>query len=186
MRRVTAGLFYSLDGVVESPNLWQFDSFDAELGQEMAAMMERSDAVVLGRVSYEEWAGYWPNAANDDAFAAFINPVPKYVASRTLSGELAWENSRLVEGPLEEFVARLKKTDGGDIVVAGSISVVRQLLLAGLLDTLTLMVHPVVAGVGRHLFSPDDPATRLTLQKARHTTNGNAILDYGLRRGLPE
>jgi len=65
--------------------------------------------------------------------------------------------------------------------VRGSITLVRALLFAGLLDTLTLLIHPVVAGAGRHLFQPGDPATRLTLQDARHTTNGNAILDYGLR-----
>lgn len=181
MRKVTAGLFYSVDGVVESPNLWQFDSFDAEMGEEMGAMMGRVDTVLLGRVGYAEWAGYWPNATADDPFGGFINPVQKFVASRTLTGELAWQNSQLMDAPLEDFVSALKQTDGGEISVMCSISLVRQLLFAGLLDSLTLMMHPVVAGQGRHLFEPGDAATRLTLQNSRVTSKGNAILSYGLR-----
>src|SRR3954451_12416473 len=151
MRPVTAGLFASLDGVVESPNLWQFDSFDDELGAGMGELMSRVDTAVLGRVSYQEWASYWPNASVDEDFADFINPMPKFVASRTLSGDLEWQNARLMDRPLEEFVAALKETDGGEIAVFGSISVVRQLFFAGLIDSLTLMTHPVIAGTGRHL-----------------------------------
>jgi dihydrofolate reductase len=181
MRTLTAGLFCSVDGVVESPNLWQFDSFDDELGQELGAMMARVDAVLLGRVGYQEWAGYWPQAGDSDPFGNFINPIPKFVASRSLSGDLDWENAHLISGALEDFVADLKQTEGGDISVVGSISIVRQLLFAGLLDSLTLMVHPVVAGSGRRLFEPGDPLTRLTLQEGRTTSAGNAILSYGLR-----
>lgn len=180
MRKVTAGLFHSLDGVVEAPNLWQFDSFDEELGTEMTGWIDRTDTVLLGRVGYQEWASYWPNAEGD-GFGGFINPVEKFVASRTLTGDLEWQNARLIDGSLEDFVAALKETDGGEISVCGSISVVRQLLFAGLLDTLTVMIHPVVAGSGRHLFEPSDPVTRLTLQDSRRTSKGNAILDYGLR-----
>lgn len=180
MRRVTAGLFYSVDGVVEAPNLWQFDSFDDELGAEMGGMIGRTDTVLLGRVSYQEWAGYWPTAEGDD-FGSFINPVEKFVASNTLTGDLEWQNSRLIDRGLEEFVTELRESDGAEITVCGSISVVRQLLFAGLLDSLTLLVHPVVAGAGRHLFEPDDPATRLSLDDARRTSKGNAILSYRRR-----
>ena len=181
MRKLTAGLFMSLDGVVESPNLWQFDSFDEELGAEMTAMMSRVDTVLLGRVGYEQWASYWPSPENDDPFGAFINPVPKFVASRTLTGDLAWQNSTLITGDLNEFVTDLKNTEGGEISLVGGISLVRQLLFAGLLDSLVLMTHPVVAGEGRHLFEPTDPVTRLTLQSSSTTSKGNALLTYGLR-----
>jgi len=181
MRKLSAGLFYSVDGVVESPNLWQFDSFDAEMGEEMGAVISRVDTVLLGRVGYEEWSGYWPNAGDADPFGAFINPVPKFVASRSLTGDLAWQNSQLMDAPLEEFVTALKQAEGGEISVMGSISLVRQLLFAGLLDSLTLMIHPVVAGHGRHLFEPSDPTTRLSLQNSRITSAGNTILSYGLR-----
>ena len=181
MRKLTAGLFYSVDGVVESPNLWQFDSFDEELGAGMGQMIGRVDTALLGRVGYQEWAGYWPGAAAENPFSGFINPLQKFVASRTLSGELEWQNSRLIEGPLEEFVAGLKNSDGGEIGVFASISLVRQLLFAGLLDSLTLMVHPVVAGKGRRLFQDGDPGTRLELQDSQTTSKGNMVLSYGLR-----
>jgi hypothetical protein len=75
MRKVTAGLFHSVDGVVSDPYKFQFDSFDDELGAGLTTMMETVDAVVLGRVSYQEWAAYWPTAPVDEDFAAFINPV---------------------------------------------------------------------------------------------------------------
>ena len=182
MRKVTAGLFYSTDGVVESPGSWQFDSFDEELGKGMDDFLHRVDTVILGRVSYEEWSSYWPNVdPSEDDFGSFINPVPKFVASRTLTGELEWENSRLIEGSLEAFVSELKNTEGREIAVCGSISVVRQLLFAGLLDSLTLMVHPVIAGSGKHLFEEGDPVTRLELQESQTTSKGNLILTYTLR-----
>lgn len=181
MRTVTAALFQSVDGVVEAPHLWQFDSFDDQVGAAMDDMIRGTDTVVLGRTTYEEWAGYWPTA--EDEFGDFINPVTKLVASRTLTGELAWQNARLLEGDLEDAVSDLRHADGGGIAVCGSISVVRQLLFAGLLDDLTLIVHPVVAGGGAHLFTPQDPTTRLALRSCERTTQGNAILRYGPRRG---
>ena len=82
MRKVTAGLFHSVDGVVQDPFKFQFDSFDEDLGKGLSKMITTVDTVVLGRVSYQEWAGYWPNASQDDDFAAFINPVEKFVASQ--------------------------------------------------------------------------------------------------------
>lgn len=181
MRKVIAGLFYSLDGVVEAPNLWQFDSFDEETGARMGDIIGRVDTVLLGRVGYQEWAGYWPKVEAGDPFGDFINPVEKFVASRTLSGDLEWQNSQLIEGPLEDFVRGLKNGDGGDIAVNASISLVRQLLFAGLLDSLILTMHPVIAGTGRKLFEAADPVTRLELQGSETTSKGNMILTYGLR-----
>jgi dihydrofolate reductase len=181
MRRVTAGLFHSLDDVVEAPNQWQFDSFDDEVGAEMMGMIDRVETVLLGRVGYQEWASYWPGAESADPFASFINPVEKFVASRTLSGQLEWQNARLMDGALDDFVTALKQTDGGEIAVCGSISLVRQLFLAGLLDSLTLITHPVVAGAGRRLFEATDAPIRLTLQNSRSTSKGNVITSYGLR-----
>ena len=86
MRKVTAGLFHSLDGAVEAPDQWQFDSFDDELGAMLGKTIAATDTVILGRVGYEEWAGFWPNAEFDDDFKTYINTVPKHVASRTLKG----------------------------------------------------------------------------------------------------
>ena len=109
MRKVTAGLFHSVDGVVQDPFKFQFDSFDEDLGKGLTKMINTVDTVVLGRVSYQEWAGYWPNASQDEDFAAFINPVEKFVASRSLSEPLEWENSHLIEGPLEGVRHRSQK-----------------------------------------------------------------------------
>jgi dihydrofolate reductase len=179
MRKLTAGLFHSIDGVVEAPFKFQFDSFDDELGAELGKVMGSTDTVILGRVGYEEWAGYWPNAQQDEGFASFINAIPKFVASRTLKGPLAWKNSTLIEGDLEAFVRNLKQQPGGNIAVMSSISLVRQLLFAGLLDSLQLITHPVIAGEGRHLFEPTDPTTRLVLQSNVVTSKGNVVSTYG-------
>lgn len=182
MRKVTAGLFHSVDGVVQDPFKFQFDSFDEDLGRGLTKMINTVDTVVLGRVSYQEWAQYWPNAPRDEDFAAFINPVEKFVASRTLSEPLEWENSHLIEGDVEQFVAGLKARDGGEIAVCGSISLVRQLFFAGVLDELTLMTHPVIAGSGRRIFEDGDPLNRLVLEDHYATSKGNVVTTYSLRK----
>ena len=136
----------------------------------------------MGRKGYEEWSGYWPNAEQDEGFASFINSVPKYVASRTLKGELAWSNASLIAGEVEDFVKKLKAEEGKDIAVMGGISLVRQLFLGGLLDELTLITHPVIAGGGkRHLFEAGDPTTRLMLKDQYRTAKGNVVTTYTLR-----
>jgi len=182
MRKVTAGLFHSVDGVVEAPNEFQFDSFDAELGEELGAVMGGVSTVLMGRVGYQEWAGYWPNAQQDLDFAAYINGIEKFVASETLKpSDITWSNARLIEGDFLDFVRDLKAGEGGDIAAMGGISLVRQLLFAGLMDELTLITHPVVSGKGRHLFEPGDPTTRLELVRARTTSAGNVLQVYRRR-----
>ena len=119
MRKVMAGLFHSVDGVVEAPHLFQFDSFDDDLGALLSGVQERVTDVLLGRVGYAEWAAYWPNAQADGDFAAFINAVPKHVASETLSGKLDWSNAQLIEGDLLDFVRQLKAGAGGEIAAMG-------------------------------------------------------------------
>ena len=182
MRKVTAGLFHSVDGVVQNPFKFQFDSFDEDLGKGLTKMINTVDTVVLGRVSYQEWAQYWPNAPQDEDFAAFINPVEKFVASRTLSEPLEWQNSHVIEGDVEQFVTALKNGEGGEIAVCGSISLVRQLFFAGVLDELTLMTHPVIAGSGRRIFEAGDPVNRLVLEDQYATSKGNVVTTYSLRK----
>ncbi|USQ80616.1 dihydrofolate reductase family protein [Ornithinimicrobium faecis] len=184
MRKVVSGLFHSLDGAVEGPDQWQFDSFDAELGELMTRTIGSIDETVLGRVTYQEWADYWPNSvpSEDNPFAEFINQVPKHVASTTLTGPLEWQNSRLIEDDLHDHVRQLKESSGQDIGVQGSISIVRDLFLAGLLDELILITHPVIAGGSfRRLFQPGDPTTRLELVDLVKTSAGNAVLTYRRR-----
>ncbi len=181
MRPVTAALFSSVDGVGEAPNLFQFDHFDADMGPLMGQALSGADAVVMGRQTYDEWSQYWPTSPGDP-FGDFINPIRKYVASSTLTDPLAWNNATVIPGDAVDFVRELKQTDGGGILVTGSISLVRQLFLAGVLDRLTLMVHPVIAGAGlRHLFDANDDTTRLALVDHTITESGNAVLTYALR-----
>lgn len=182
MRKLAAGLFHSVDGVVEAPYKFQFDSFDDALGDMLTDIQETTDTVLMGRVGWSEWAGYWPKATQDGEFAAFINGVPKYVASETLKpGDLTWSNSHLIEGDFLDFVRRLRTEKGGDIAAMGGISLVRQLLFAGLMDELNLITHPVVAGEGRRLFEPGDPLTRLELVRASTTPKGNVVQTYRRR-----
>ena len=179
MRKVTAGLFHAIDGVVESPNLWQGDNFDDDLGALLGGVVGKTDTVIMGRKGFEEWAGYWPTAAQDHGFADFINAVPKHVASRTLKARPAWQNSSIINGDLEAFVRDLKAKDGKEIAVMGSISVVRQLFLAGLLDELTLITHPAIAGSGyRHLFEAGEATTSLALISSTTTSKGNVVSVY--------
>ncbi len=177
MRTFTAHLFASADGAVDAPNLFQFDSFDEECGQAMGAALAGSDATILGRQMYDEWSQYFPSA--QDPFADYINPIKKYVPSRSLTGPLAWENSELITGDFLEFARELKASEGGTVTVNG-ISVIRQLFLAGLIDSLTFTIHPVLVGGGRRLLD-EEAITRMELVDSRITSKGNALLSYQLR-----
>lgn len=177
MRKITATLFSSLDGVVEAPDQWQPD-FDDQMGAAMERSLRDLDAMLIGRKTYTEWAGYWPTAT-DEPFATLVNQTPRYVASTTLDGVDDWPKSILIEGSVIDFVTRLKQQNGGEIGVAGSPSLVRSLLHAGLLDELTLLIHPVVAGGGRkRLFDGDAPLTNLELVKSEITSSGTIIAGY--------
>ncbi len=176
MRKVVSGLFISLDGVTEAPNEWQFDSFDQDLGTEMGAMIGETDTILLGRVTYQEWADYWPTST-DEPFASFINNTPKYVVSTTLDN-VTWQNSTLLKGNLAEEIARLKAQPGKTITVTGSPTLVRSLLQQDLLDELILMIHPVVVGKGKRLFPTAGDLKRLQLVSHKTTSSGVAILTY--------
>ena len=177
MRKVYAGLFSSIDGVVEAPSEWQ-PGFDAEMGAALSRMLEEQDAVLLGRVTFTEWAGYWPTSA-DEPFASWINNAPKYVASSTLDSVGHWPNSTLIKGPIADFLAELRQQDGGTIGVSGSPSLVRSLIEQGLLDELTPMISPVVAGGGRkRLFADDAALTKFELAEAQPTSSGALIATY--------
>jgi dihydrofolate reductase len=178
-RRTTAHLFYSVNGVVESPNLFQFDAFGPEEGQMMGRAIGGVTDVVIGRKLWQEWSEYWPGA--EDPFGSFINPVRKHVVSHTLSGDLGW-HSTVIDGDPVAYVQKLQQQGEGDIAVVGGIETTRSLFLAGVVDALTLTVHPVVTDQGRRLFDDSVPLTRLTLLEGTTTSAGNAVLTYGLRR----
>src|SRR4029450_13372640 len=144
MRKITAGLFISLDGVVEAPDQWHFPYFNEEMGAAVAATLGAADTVLFGRKTYARCAGAWPEreaAGEEDAhFAKALGDSRKIVVS-SQKLEFTWRNSEQLEGNLVEAVTVLKNEPGGNIALSGSVSIVRQLLAAGLLDELHLLVH---------------------------------------------
>ncbi|MEJ7650143.1 MAG: dihydrofolate reductase family protein [Nakamurella sp.] len=183
-RTVNAHLFASINGIVEDPNLWQFDAFGAEEGAFMGSSLAEVTDVVMGAELWRQWSGFW--ADNNDDFGAFINPVRKHVIGTSLAdqaadGGLGW-NSTLVTGDPIEYVTALKDNgEAGRIAVVGGITTTRSLFVGGVIDALTLTVHPVAAGAGRRLFDESVPTTRLRLLDSQITSTGNAMLTYGLR-----
>ena len=180
MRKIVAHLFSSVDGAVDEPYRFQFDSFDEGLGRAMDRNLSTVDAMLLGRVLYEEWAAYWPANDDVDEFGGFINPLPKYVVSATLQEPLTWQNSTLIHGNAMDAIRELKATEGGDISVGG-ITLIRSLIDEDLLDELILTVHPALAGNGRRLMHDHDTVTRLELVDHEVTEKGNLVLTYRTR-----
>jgi len=179
MRKVNSALFITLDGVTQSPEKWQFDHFDDDMMAAMGAAIAAEDTILLGRVTYQDWAPYWPTS-NDEPYASHINSTPKYVVSTTLDtvewGK--WDNVSLLKGNLAEEIAKLKQQPGQNIGVPGSPTLVRSLLQNDLLDELMLMIHPVVAGSGTRLFADGADLKRLKLVDSKITKTGVALLTY--------
>jgi dihydrofolate reductase len=177
MRKIKSNFFISLDGVVESPDKWHFPYFDDEMGAAVGNSFATTDAMLMGRVLYEEWAAYWPEHA-DEPFGDVINPMKKYVVSDSLQAA-EWENSEIVSGDVAQKLTDIKAQDGGDISMSGSPTTVRWLLREGLLDELNLLVHPIAVGEGlARLFPPDEPTIRLELLSAQTFKSGVLNLSY--------
>jgi dihydrofolate reductase len=159
MRKIVSGLFISLDGVIEAPHEWHFPYFNDEMGAAVDAQMKKSDTMLLGRVTYEEFAGYWPNQNESEVdIAGYMNNTPKLVVSNTLKpDDVTWQNTTLI---------------------TGSATLVRSLLRDGLLDELQLLLHPVVVGHGKHLFIDDGMKAPLKLVNERTHDNGVLHLTY--------
>jgi dihydrofolate reductase len=178
MRRVCAWELVSLDGVMEKPEEWAFPYSDAEMGEASASGMARSDALLLGRVTYEHLAAYWPSQPGGTPMVDYINSVPKYVVSGTLEEPLAWNNSTPIKGNVAEEIIELKRRPGKDITVLGSGELVRSLLRDGLLDELRLMVHPLVMGSGKRLFEDGADRKALELVNSRTFATGVVYVTY--------
>ena len=182
MRKITAGLFISLDGVVEAPDQWHFPYFNEEMGAAVDASLGSSDIMLFGRKTYDSFAGAWPEreaAGGEDApFAKAIGDARKIVvSSRPL--EFTWRNSEQLQGDLVEAVTALKNEPGeGTIAMSGSVSVVRQLLAAGLLDELHLLVHPIAVRKGMRLFDEGEFTIPLKLVSSETFETGVLNLVY--------
>jgi len=182
MTKIVSTLFMALDGVVEVDPVWHFPYFDANMGAAVGEDYEDVDLLLLGRVTYDSFAGAWPEreaaGGEDSTFAAQLGDTPKLVATRG-SQDLGWRNVHAVRGDLIEAVTALKREATMDkILVAGSISVVRQLLAAELLDELRLLVHPVAARTGMRLFDDGEPIYPMDLVSSQAFPTGVLRLVY--------
>jgi dihydrofolate reductase len=183
MATVTASLFTALDGVVD-PGVgnWHFPYFSEEMGEAVDGTHD-ADVMLFGRVTYDSFAGAWPEreaaGGEDAAFAKRLGDMRKIVASRT-PRELGWRNSEQLQGDLVDAVTALKSDPGvRRVALSGSVSVVRQLIDAGLLDELHLFIHPATAGSGLRLFEEGGPARHLRLISAQPFSTGVVCLVYG-------
>lgn len=177
MRLITAAFFISVDGVVEAPHSWHFPYLSPDMAAEVQTQQAGIGALLLGRRTYEEWAAYWPHQDPTDPLAHRLNTTPKFVASRTLEA-VTWQASQLLKGDAVDAVSRLASEDGPPIAVAGSPTLFRSLLSAGLVHELRLVVHPLVLGKGQRLFSDTADKVPLALPDVHLHTNGVAVLVY--------
>ncbi|ADB31836.1 bifunctional deaminase-reductase domain protein [Kribbella flavida DSM 17836] len=173
MRKIVAGLFISLDGVTEAPDTWHFPYFDDQMGAVVGALSEQADTMLLGRKTFEEFAGFWPTACDEVEMATHMNEIPKLVVSTTLANADQWQNSTLVEGDPLKTLTALKDGPGKDINVVGSSTLVRSLLRAKVLDELHLLVHPIAVGHGARLF---DEGETVPLELVSATTFATGVL----------
>ena len=184
MRKIIVSEFITLDGVIESPGGdetphphggWQFKYSSAEGGKYKVDELASVDALLLGKNTYEVFAKYWPSQT-DDGFGKPINRLPKYVVSSSLQ-KAEWNNSHILRDVAKD-VAALKKTDGGDILVYGSATLVKALLHYDLIDELRLMVFPVSIGGGLRIFDDNRELKKFALKHSRVFDNGALILEY--------
>lgn len=189
MGQLVVNMFATLDGVIQAPGGpeedtesgfahggWQGPHFDEESGEQIGKGLERMDALLLGRKTYDIFAGYWPKAPADDPFAAKLNTVPKYVASRTLD-EVDWNNSALIQGDLKEAIKRIKR-DHDEVHTFGSANLLQTLLHLDVIDRLTLYVYPIVLGTGKRLFEEGTPPTAFKLIQSRRFSGGAVLMTY--------
>lgn len=196
--RLTVLSFLTLDGVMQSngkpePELndgfeqggWQVPYIDEEVLEFHASLVAAADAFLLGRRTYELFAGYWPHVTDEnDPFATRLNSLPKYVASTTLD-KLEWNNSLVLKGDIAEEVAKLKRQPGSELQIHGSAALVRSLMPYDLIDEYRLYFHPVILGAGQRLFSEGTAPTALKLVDTK-TTGGGVVLHTFRPAGKPK
>ena len=179
MRKLVAVELVTVDGVMETPEAWAFSYSNEEMEEANAAGMAASDALLLGRVTYEALAAFWPHQPGGTPMVDYINGVAKYVVSGTLEEPLGWNNSILIKGDeFAEEINELKRRAGEDITILGSGALVGSLLRDGHLDELRLMVHPIVLGGGKRLFEEGGDSKNLELVDSKTFSTGVLYLTY--------
>lgn len=182
--------FVTLDGVAQAPGGpdedpgsgfthggWQAPLLDEQSGADMFDGARHMDALLLGRKTYEIFAGYWPNAPEEMPFTRLLNDVPKYVASRTLADPLDWQGSTLLDGELAQSIPALKERHD-EVHVIGSLDLVQSLLRLGLVDRVDLWLYPLVLGSGKKVFGDGAVPTAFRLTESVTYPNGTLHLTY--------
>jgi dihydrofolate reductase len=190
MSKVVVFTSLTLDGVTQAPGRpdedrrggfehggWATPYADPVLGKEARESMAHPGALLFGRRTYEDFYAYWPNRA-DNPFTAMLNNTQKYVASTTLKEPLPWRNSTLLPGDAAEAITRLKEQPGNDLVILGSLELVRSLIRRNLVDEYVLLIHPLLLGSGRRLFPDNGRVAALRLVGTKTTTTGVVIATY--------
>jgi dihydrofolate reductase len=178
MRKIIAGEFVSLDGVIDAANQLTGQYFSDELGQYLGSGMASTGTLLLGRVTYQEMVPFWADKTGSDDPVAVHMSKPKLVLSTTLGSTSEWPDSTLIRGDVAGQLSRLKQQPGKNILVIGSATVVRWLLREGLLDQLDLLVFPIVIGRGKRLFDDDGDQLPLKLTGAQAFSSGVVHLTY--------
>jgi dihydrofolate reductase len=177
MRKIVAGLFMSLDGVVESPEQWAYQYATSQMWDDMAAGITQADAILLGQRTYRQFARLWPDQHSETPMAAFLNTTHKYVVSATLD-TLDWGPASLITSDVAAALTELKRRPGKNIQIPGSPTLVRSLLAAGLLDEVSLTICPVVMGLGMRLFQDMTDRVPLTLAQSKTFSTGAFGVTY--------
>ncbi|HYU38609.1 MAG TPA: dihydrofolate reductase family protein [Acidimicrobiia bacterium] len=189
--KLIVGAFLSLDGVMQGPGGpdedreggfdlggWLVPYADEDMGNFMVESITSTDALLLGRKTYEIFAAHWPKVTDEnDPIATKLNSMPKYVASRTLD-RVEWNNSTLLKGDAAEAVAELKRQAGGDLQTQGSTDLAQTLIRHDLVDEYRLLVYPVVLGKGKRLFREGNPPAALRLVDTKTSSTGIAMHIY--------
>jgi dihydrofolate reductase len=197
MRRVVVNEWMSLDGVVQAPGAadedttggfqhggWHLRYFDDLSREWVVEGYAKAGGFLFGRRTYESLAGYWPNASGEEqVIARPLNTLPKYVASRTLTEPLTWQNSTLLQGDVAEAVVALKQQGGDDLHVIGSTTLVRTLIEHDLVDEFRVMIDPVLLGGGKRIFRDDGALRPLRLLDSKVTTTGAILATYAPAKG---
>lgn len=176
MRKVVVTEYLTLDGIMEEPGQWSFQFWNDEAAQFKSDELVASDALLLGRVTYQGFAAAWPTMTDTGEFGGKMNTMPKYVASTTLQ-DVTW-NASLIKGDVAEAVSKLKQQPGQDILVAGSGVLVHTLMQHDLIDEYRFMVHPIILGSGKRLFREGSDTKTLKLVETKTFSSGIVVLTY--------
>lgn len=177
MRKIIASEYLTLDGIMEEPGHWSFQFWSEEAAKFKFDELFASDALLLGRVTYQGFAKAWPTMTGTGEYGERMNGLPKFVVSKTLQ-ELEWNNSTLIQGDIVEEISRLKQLPGQDLLIFGSGALVHTLMQHNLIDEYRLMVHPLVLGSGKRLFRDGAEKKALKLISIKTFSSGVVVLSY--------